>query len=105
MSDQEYEFRAEYIELSDAVEQYAADMLGQARDSEEVRRESIAPLIYFTSYPFAFFKTAASAYSCDIYIINTCTPPCVFQLLAPFYIVECSQFWSGITVSRTANKG
>ncbi|XP_072049791.1 short transient receptor potential channel 4-like isoform X2 [Amphiura filiformis] len=36
MSDQEYEFRAEYIELSEAVEQYAADMLGQARDSEEL---------------------------------------------------------------------
>ena len=63
MSDQEYEFRAEYIELSDAVEQYAADMLGQARDSEEVRREVlIAPLIYLTSHPFAFLKTAASAF-------------------------------------------
>ena len=37
MSDQEYEFRNEYIEISESVEQYAADMLGQARDSEEVR--------------------------------------------------------------------
>ncbi len=36
MSDQEYEFRAEYIEISNSTEQYAADMLGQARDSDEV---------------------------------------------------------------------
>ena len=36
MSDMEYEFRAEYTELSESVEQYAADILAQARDSEEV---------------------------------------------------------------------
>ncbi|XP_033641216.1 short transient receptor potential channel 5-like isoform X1 [Asterias rubens] len=36
MSDMEYEFRAEYTELSESVEQYAADILAQARDSEEL---------------------------------------------------------------------
>ena len=44
MSDQEYEFRAEYTELSESVEQYAADILAQARDSEEVN--NIISLLY-----------------------------------------------------------
>ncbi|XP_038065339.1 short transient receptor potential channel 4-like [Patiria miniata] len=36
MSNLEYEFRAEYTELSESVEQYAADILAQARDSDEL---------------------------------------------------------------------
>ena len=36
MSGQEYEFRSEYLEVADTVEEYAADLLGQARDSKEV---------------------------------------------------------------------
>ncbi|XP_033099112.1 transient-receptor-potential-like protein isoform X3 [Anneissia japonica] len=35
LSNQEYEFRAEYNELAEQMEQYAADILGQARSSEE----------------------------------------------------------------------
>ena len=38
MSGLEYEFRAEYLELADTMEEYAADLLGQARDSKEVRK-------------------------------------------------------------------
>ncbi|XP_071498896.1 short transient receptor potential channel 1-like [Diadema antillarum] len=38
MSGQEYEFRSEYLELADSVEEYAADLLGQARDSTELNK-------------------------------------------------------------------
>ncbi|XP_071958042.1 short transient receptor potential channel 4-like [Antedon mediterranea] len=35
LSNQEYEFRVEYNELADQMEKYAADILGEARNSEE----------------------------------------------------------------------
>lgn len=38
MSGLEYEFRAEYLELADTMEEYAADLLGQARDSKELNK-------------------------------------------------------------------
>nr|XP_054760143.1 short transient receptor potential channel 4-like [Lytechinus pictus] len=38
MSGLEYEFRAEYLELADTIEEYAADLLGQARDSKELNK-------------------------------------------------------------------
>ena len=63
----EYEFRAEYTELSESVEQYAADILAQARDSEEVslyiflyRLKSLA-LRWNTSLLFASFFEKARA--------------------------------------------
>ncbi|XP_022108366.1 short transient receptor potential channel 5-like [Acanthaster planci] len=69
MSNQEYEFRAEYTELSESVEQYAADILAQARDSDELtsiltHNHSVQPSDENNAKEIALFKVF-HAISCE----------------------------------------